>query len=347
MRTLMGSTLGLMAAVVLSLAEPAWGQVLISQTRANSGGVTPGDAPGFPVSLYLPGSYKLSGNLTVPDAFTGAIDIRADNVTLDLNGFAILGPTVCSGTPLTCTPTGSVAGVRSQSDIDNVTVVNGSVRGMGSHGVLLGGSFNRVEKIHATSNAAIGIAVGPGSIVTGNTATSNRVYGINAKAGSTVTGNTTSYNGTGGIFAETGSVVTGNTALFNHREGINVGSGSTVSGNTTNSTRTGPGIIAGPGSTVSGNTAGSNGLAGISTSTGSTVTGNTSSSNGIGIVSGLGSSVTRNAARSNIQFGLSLQSNTGYVDNVLTANNGGDANPQVSGGIQMGVNVCGTDPGCP
>jgi hypothetical protein len=38
---------------------------------------------------------------------------------------------------------------------------------------------------------------------------------------------------------------------------------------------------------------------------------------------------------------------TGYGNNVLTGNNGGNANPQVFGGIEIGTNVCGTDTICP
>src|SRR5690242_21281609 len=84
------------------------GVVLINQNTALAGNVTPGDTPGFPVTIAAPGSYKLSGNLTVPDANTTAIQITADNVTIDLNGFSIIGPVVCSGFPVTsCTTTGS------------------------------------------------------------------------------------------------------------------------------------------------------------------------------------------------------------------------------------------------
>src|SRR6185436_8638324 len=39
------------------------GTILIDQNRALAGNVTPGDAPGFPVTISQPGSYKLSGNL--------------------------------------------------------------------------------------------------------------------------------------------------------------------------------------------------------------------------------------------------------------------------------------------
>src|SRR5271166_431225 len=71
------------------------GVVLIDQNRALAGSVTPGDTPGFPVTITLPGAYRLSGNLTVPDANTNGILVMADNVFIDLNGFSIVGPTVC------------------------------------------------------------------------------------------------------------------------------------------------------------------------------------------------------------------------------------------------------------
>src|SRR5437588_2480577 len=88
------------------------GVILIDQNRALAGNVTPGDAPGFPVTISVAGSYRLSGNLTVPDANTTAIEVTADSVTIDLNGFSIIGPTVCTGSPVTsCSPVGQGRGV--------------------------------------------------------------------------------------------------------------------------------------------------------------------------------------------------------------------------------------------
>src|SRR5208283_2371136 len=68
------------------------GVVLIDQNRALAGGITPGDTPGFPVTISQTGSYRLTGNLTVPDVNTGGIVVTADHVTIDLNGFSIIGP---------------------------------------------------------------------------------------------------------------------------------------------------------------------------------------------------------------------------------------------------------------
>src|SRR5437660_11740367 len=96
--------------ILSACAIPAYavdGVVLINQSAALAGNVTPGDAPGFPVTISAAGSYRLSGNLTVNDANTTAIQITADNVAIDLNGFSIIGPTVCSGSPVTaCSPAG-------------------------------------------------------------------------------------------------------------------------------------------------------------------------------------------------------------------------------------------------
>ena len=91
------------------------GVVLIDQNHALAGNLTPGDLPGFPVTLSQPGSYKLSGNLTVPDANTTAIQITADHVTLDLNGFAIIGPVVCTSSPAVCPAPGSGIGVNADN----------------------------------------------------------------------------------------------------------------------------------------------------------------------------------------------------------------------------------------
>ena len=106
----------------------------INQTAVLAGGITPVDTPGFPATISLPGSYRLTGNLDVrqqptPENVT-AIAVTSDNVAIDLNGFAILGP--CTGFPRT--PTGSGRGIAG-AEISNITVKNCLIRGMGSDGI--------------------------------------------------------------------------------------------------------------------------------------------------------------------------------------------------------------------
>ena len=91
-RYLLPATAVLLGLVCAGPAGAADGPVLITQTSALAGNVTPGDAPGFPVTLSLPGSYKLASNLSVTSGIRrNGIEIDAINITIDLNGFVISG----------------------------------------------------------------------------------------------------------------------------------------------------------------------------------------------------------------------------------------------------------------
>ena len=208
--------LALLSAGLCGSLNAVDGVVLISQVQALAGNVTPGDAPGFPVTISVPGSYRLSGNLTVPDQNTTAILLNASNVTIDLNGFSIIGPTVCTGYP-TVTHCSNVVGASGigvyGQDYSNVTVFNGSVRGMGAFGVYLLGSGGSVDKVHADANGVTGIYVINGT-VTGSTATGNGQRGFDVTV-STVSGNTATGNVYFGIAASCPSTVIGNTAYNN------------------------------------------------------------------------------------------------------------------------------------
>lgn len=90
LRTLFATSLTLIGLTpVAALAVD--GVILIDQNKALAGNVTPGDTAGYPVIISQPGSYRLSGNLTVPDGALAAVQITANDVTLDLNGFTIRG----------------------------------------------------------------------------------------------------------------------------------------------------------------------------------------------------------------------------------------------------------------
>jgi hypothetical protein len=84
-------------ATALAGALPALavdGVLEINQAKALAGDVTAGDAPGFPVTLSQPGSYRLTSNLAGDGGDGGAaavIQITTSSVSLDLNGFEIAG----------------------------------------------------------------------------------------------------------------------------------------------------------------------------------------------------------------------------------------------------------------
>lgn len=178
-------------------------------------------AGGFPFVISQSGSYRLTSNLDVTVAGmqkggtapenTTAIQVTADDVTIDLNGFTIKGPTVCSGTPVTsCSPSGTGKGIDGGALI-GLAVINGTVRGMGNTAISsLGASL--VEKVSAESNGADGIA-GANMVVNCN-ATSNGGTGIR---GNTLINCTAFFNGDKGIAAYT---VSGSSVISNRAGGI-------------------------------------------------------------------------------------------------------------------------------
>lgn len=219
------------ALLALILSRPSWavdGVILIDQNKALAGNVTPGDAPGFPVSITRSGSYRLSSDLVVADADTTAIDITgaAGSVTVDLNGFSILGPVTCTGSSAgnpvtTCSPVpsspsifGPGTGVRSFAD-RSLTIRNGTISGMGRHGIFISGApMARVEGVTVMGNGQYGIFGGLATVVD-NIVEGNLLDGIVFNQG-LVRGNTLSRNGRNGIAGTgIGGLISGNNIYRN------------------------------------------------------------------------------------------------------------------------------------
>jgi hypothetical protein len=114
-----------MCAVFASPAAAVDGEILINQAKVNAGGITPGDTAGFPATLSRPGRYKLSGNLQAPSG-TDGIEITANDVTIDLNGFTI-----------SHSPQSLGYGVHAQN-VTRIRVSDGTIFGFGTAGI--GGS---------------------------------------------------------------------------------------------------------------------------------------------------------------------------------------------------------------
>jgi hypothetical protein len=211
-------------ALWLALTTPALasdGVLEINQTCAVQTGCFPGDAAGFPVTIDRdqPGSYLLTGPLILDDPNATAIVVADSHVVLDLNGFAISGPTSCSGDPVQCTTTGTGKGIAVDPPTPpgvpgGVVVRNGIVRGMGSTGVDLG-SEARIENVHAVSNGFDGISADALSIVAGCRVIRNGFYGILVGQQALVEGNTVAGNGQPAILALTGCVIRGNVVSHN------------------------------------------------------------------------------------------------------------------------------------
>ncbi len=143
----------LLAAAPISQADD--GVIPINQVCAGFGCMN-GDSGGFPVTINLPGSYQLTSNLESSSNTVDVINITADNVTLDLNGFAIIGPRSCTGdnTSLNCSNSGMTAIGIEAVGRKNLVIRNGSVTGFDTGVSLssLNSRGNRVEYITADQN---------------------------------------------------------------------------------------------------------------------------------------------------------------------------------------------------
>lgn len=145
-------------------AGSAFAQQTIDHNKALAGNVTPGDTPGYPITLSQPGHYKLMSNLVVP-AETGGIVITASNVTLDLNGFTISGPVTCSQNKSTrmviCSQPSAGSdqtkvGIWVQAGIAGTTLRNGTVRGFRGTGLWLR-EGESLQNLRVTENAHDGV----------------------------------------------------------------------------------------------------------------------------------------------------------------------------------------------
>ena len=189
------------------------GVVLINQATVIAAG-------GFPFIISQPGSYRLSGNLQAKDKDTDVIIINVDNVTIDLNGFSMVGPSSCSG-GFPCTNEGFGAGIRNSRTrfITNITIRNGTIQGMGGAGITIDGDNILVEYMHIADCGGDGISVAGNAIAQRNTADRNDGFGIRVGVG-VIAENTATSNSIDGINCSNTGTISRNVARFNRRFGI-------------------------------------------------------------------------------------------------------------------------------
>jgi hypothetical protein len=203
------------SAAAKKTATPADETVLIDQQSIL-------DAGGFPFKITAPGSYKLLGNLVVPENTSGIL-IQSNDVTLDLNGFSITGGIVCDNGGLNCAPTPTVetkgveAILSQTANIFGVAIRNGHIRGF-TFGISTFSGI--VEQIHALGNLTAGIS-GFDATIRKNEASRNHGSGIQCNS-CLVTENVAAFNqgnqflvGFGGLFSNNAAVASGGLGVNN------------------------------------------------------------------------------------------------------------------------------------
>lgn len=168
------------------------GVIEINQHAALAGGITPGDLAGFPVELFTAGSFRLTGDLAVPDSAPAGIAVYAAGTRIDLNGFTISSGTQCLGTPPICAPIGTGVGIDA-SGASDVSVRNGRVAGFGVQGISLFES-GRVQDVTVESNGLGGIVCDSACVVTDAIVRRNGGAGIQAGVASRVVANVLQFN---------------------------------------------------------------------------------------------------------------------------------------------------------
>ena len=198
----------------------------------------------LPIVIDDPGSYILTSDLVGTSGQHG-ITITAPDVTIDLNGFSIIGVE------------GSVRGINVGGGGDRFCVRNGSIRDWGTLGIYAENVIGFViDSVQVTGSGDWGIKVGNESSPLGSgvvrdcTATDN-AYGIYAFR-SSVTSCTASYNsglgfavrygqiadsaangnGSAGFWAREGTSITSCASTYNSGDGFNIQSGCALSQST-------------------------------------------------------------------------------------------------------------------
>ena len=282
----------------------------------------PGDGTAVFV-INQPGSYCLGSNV-VGVAGKNGIRIDADNVTLDLAGFAVLGVG------------NSLNGILINGHF-HIVIRNGSISGWSSHGLDgTNGALSRIEDLRTDANGGNGLVINSGSQVNNCVAAQNTGVGIAVSNNVLVTGCVSSLNGGHGFGLGTACTIKSCLAFGNTGAGITTGGVNYLTVIDCNAnTNTGGGIAALARAFITSSTAEGNGVVGISVGASSTVSNCHASGNtGDGIIASNGSAVTGCTASANTGDGIEVD-NLSRIEGNTCQGNG------VEGANGAGVHVTG------
>jgi hypothetical protein len=208
-------------AIAIFVSTPAWAQRKPIPIQPSSESVAA--ATKAVTILRAPGSYVLVRNLVDNRAGFDAVEVTASDVTIDMQGFSIIGS---SGTGIGINATG----------VSNVVIRNGIITGMGGGAIVTGTNAN-ISGITASGNSTAGITnppsiqAGNGSNISNNTVTTGNTGGIGCALACLVRGNVLQSNaGVGITLTDVTSGYSGN--ILQGNDGNTVGSTGQILGGT-------------------------------------------------------------------------------------------------------------------
>jgi parallel beta-helix repeat protein len=145
------------------------------------------------LTITKPGSYYLPRNLVSALTNAPVVLVTASNVTLNLNGYSIIGPGG-SGT--------ASAGILANPSVANVTVVGGTIAGIAGAAVNLGPE-SEVSGMHIVGNSGDGVDCASACLVSGNIIADNGGVGISLSDSSSGFQNNVLNGNAGGIVGGT------------------------------------------------------------------------------------------------------------------------------------------------
>jgi len=242
----------------------------------------------LPFTIVNPGSYVVWSDLTGVAGANG-IDVLADDVTIDLNGFTLHGVV------------GSLNGISFGGFRRNLTIKNGTLEGWGADGVDgFALQWSRIVDVSATNCTGNGFESQFSNVFVRCNASGNGGEGFTDVGSGCVYENCTAMNNANGIVASSGSTIRGCTANNNN----------------------GFGIVSNGDGTITGCAADNNGSAGILAGPGTVVTGCGSGRNLIGISVSGDAYVHGNTCDDNTDVGIQIQVSDSRVENNLCTDNG-------------------------
>ena len=298
---------------------------------------TPGDADSV-FKITQPGSYYLTGNIAGVTGKHG-LEIAASQVTVDLNGFSLIGGT------------GTRDGISAGGGLTDISIRNGTIRNWAQYGIRLTGAFySSLLDLRVRANALDGIAAGSHSSIRSCVVNANGASGIFANAGCLIELCHAISNATDGVFVTSAGVISRCSAYLNSAAGIrSTGLGYLGIIACSSLENVGPGIRVNSGTLVRGNTLAANGR-GSTPAAGILVDGvdnriedNNSTTNGRGIeVVGSGNIIIRNTCSGNT-INWAIVANNVYgpiIDRTAPASAAvnGNAAPDASGSTHPNAN---------
>ncbi|MCH9033426.1 MAG: right-handed parallel beta-helix repeat-containing protein [Planctomycetes bacterium] len=240
----------------------------------------------MPKTISSPGSYYLVEDITTAG---NGITITSDEVTIDLNGFSLVG--------------GTGAGISVPDPHKNITIKNGTVRGWASGGIAATSTTNsRFQDLAISNNGTKrshhGLRAGDGCIVRNCTSVDNAGDGIRLSEAATITGCVAVGNGSMGIRISSGTV-TNCSARNNVSTGISASGAAVIAGCSAIGSTIGDGISAGVGSVVKNCSAVGNGDDGITITFGEVRGCSCYNNDGDGIHAGFDSIIIGNSCSKN------------------------------------------------